>query len=212
MKGGKMKEELENALKEIWMSLNETKKDVSVSEFSEDIIRDLISSGYILRKGDKIILTDQGGERARKIIRLHRLAERLLNDVLGMGETHVEESACKFEHVLSDEVEEAICTLLGHPGVCPHGRRIPRGKCCIEGEEEVKRLIFRLSELSPGEEAEVKYIVADDEISSKILAVGLLPGKKIKVIRVFPTFVIQIGNTQFALDRKIADAIYTLRY
>ncbi|WP_244372834.1 iron dependent repressor, metal binding and dimerization domain protein [Archaeoglobus fulgidus] len=84
------------------------------------------------------------------MVRLHRLAERLLSDILGFKD--VEEHACRFEHLIDDEAEEAICTLLGHPQVCPHGRTIPAGNCCIIKETEVERVIYRLSELSQGDE------------------------------------------------------------
>ena len=61
----------------------------------------------------------------------HRLAERLFRDVLGIhDEDEIESSACKFEHILSPDVTERICTLLGHPTACPHGSPIPKGDCC----------------------------------------------------------------------------------
>ncbi len=75
--------------------------------------------------------TPAGEARARDVIRRHRLAERLFRDVLGIhDEAEIESSACKFEHILSPEVTDRICTLLGHPDACPHGSRIPRGACC----------------------------------------------------------------------------------
>jgi DtxR family Mn-dependent transcriptional regulator len=204
-----MREELENILKDVWIKTNEENVDVNISDYPRELIDELVSHGYLLKKDGRIFLTAKGEEKARKIIRLHRLAERLLSDVLSIAD--VEESACRFEHILSEEVEEAICTLLGHPSVCPHGRPIPKGKCCLKGENRVQRLIFRLSELNPGDEGEVKYILADDAVSKKIIAVGLLPGRRFKVIRVFPTYVIQMDNTHFALDKQIAETIYCLK-
>jgi putative ABC transport system ATP-binding protein len=75
--------------------------------------------------------TQAGEARARDVIRRHRLAERLFRDVLGIhDEDEIEASACKFEHILSPEVTDRMCSLLGHPDACPHGSRIPRGPCC----------------------------------------------------------------------------------
>ncbi len=205
-----MKEETENFIKELWLSVHEGLKE---KESIDDSLKEyLLEEGLIRVVNGKISLTEEGERRARKIIRLHRLAERLLNDVLGMGESKIEESACKFEHIISDEVEEAICTLLGHPTVCPHGFPIPPGKCCIKGEREVERLIFRLSELSPGDEGIIKYVVGGEDLSNKVVSFGLFPGEKLKVIRVFPTFIIQMGNTQFALDKDLASAIFVLKH
>lgn len=77
--------------------------------------------------------TPKGESRARDVIRRHRLAERLFMDVLSIhDENEIESSACKFEHILSPEVTDRMCTLLGHPLACPHGSPIPKGPCCME--------------------------------------------------------------------------------
>ena len=76
-------------------------------------------------------LTPRGRERAGGIIRRHRLAERLFTDSLAMdSESEIEQQACKFEHILSPEATDKICTFLGHPRTCPHGTPIPPGPCC----------------------------------------------------------------------------------
>jgi len=76
-------------------------------------------------------LTERGRERAGSIIRRHRLAERLFTDSLAMdSESEIEQQACKFEHILSPEATDKICTFLGHPRTCPHGAPIPPGVCC----------------------------------------------------------------------------------
>jgi putative ABC transport system ATP-binding protein len=81
-------------------------------------------------------LTPRGLERAGSIIRRHRLAERLFTDSLAMdSESEIEQQACKFEHILSPEATDKICTFLGHPRTCPHGAPIPLGQCCGEGKE-----------------------------------------------------------------------------
>jgi putative ABC transport system ATP-binding protein len=85
-------------------------------------------------KGDGSLLvelTPRGRKRAADIIRRHRLAERLFTDSLAMdSETEIEQQACKFEHILSPEATDKICTFLGHPRTCPHGAPIPPGPCC----------------------------------------------------------------------------------
>ena len=76
-------------------------------------------------------LTPRGRDRAGSIIRRHRLAERLFTDSLAMdSETEIEQQACKFEHILSPEATDKICTFLGHPRTCPHGAPSPPGPCC----------------------------------------------------------------------------------
>jgi putative ABC transport system ATP-binding protein len=75
-------------------------------------------------------LTTVGSRRARDIVRRHRLAERLFKDTFEIEESEVQTQACKFEHIISPELDERICSFLGHPKTCPHGNPIPPGDCC----------------------------------------------------------------------------------
>jgi putative ABC transport system ATP-binding protein len=89
-------------------------------------------AGVSVGDGSLIVqLTGRGRQRAADIIRRHRLAERLFTDSLALdSETEIEQQACKFEHILSPEATDKICTFLGHPKTCPHGAPIPPGQCC----------------------------------------------------------------------------------
>jgi putative ABC transport system ATP-binding protein len=88
--------------------------------------------GVSIGDGSMIVeLTPRGRQRAADIIRRHRLAERLFTDSLALdSETEIEQQACKFEHILSPEATDKICSFLGHPRTCPHGAPIPPGACC----------------------------------------------------------------------------------
>ncbi len=92
----------------------------------------LTSADVTLGDGTLIVnLTERGQHKAADIIRRHRLAERLFTDSLAVeNETVIEQQACQFEHILSPEATEKICTFLGHPRTCPHGAPIPPGSCC----------------------------------------------------------------------------------
>jgi energy-coupling factor transporter ATP-binding protein EcfA2 len=75
-------------------------------------------------------LTDAGTRRARDVVRRHRLAERLFKDTFAVEDSEAHNQACKFEHIISPELDQRICTFLGHPKTCPHGNPIPPGECC----------------------------------------------------------------------------------
>jgi len=75
-------------------------------------------------------LTLVGSQRARDVVRRHRLAERLFKDTFSVDEAEAHTQACKFEHIISPELDERICSFLGHPKTCPHGNPIPPGDCC----------------------------------------------------------------------------------
>jgi putative ABC transport system ATP-binding protein len=82
-----------------------------------------------LRNGEAQ-LTPGGSNRARNVVRRHRLAERLFKDTFAIDESEVHNQACKFEHIISPELDQRICSFLGHPKTCPHGNPIPPGDCC----------------------------------------------------------------------------------
>jgi len=82
-----------------------------------------------LRNGE-VDLTPAGSQRARDVVRRHRLAERLFKDTFAIEDSEARNQACKFEHIISPELDQRICSFLGHPKTCPHGNPIPPGDCC----------------------------------------------------------------------------------
>ena len=84
----------------------------------------------MLEEQHQIELTDRGKSRARDVVRRHRLAERLFKDTFRIDDHEAHSQACKFEHIISPELDERICSFLGHPKTCPHGNPIPPGECC----------------------------------------------------------------------------------
>ncbi|MEW6408988.1 MAG: metal-dependent transcriptional regulator [Nitrospirota bacterium] len=173
----------------------------------EKLLEHLVEEGFIEISGDTVRFKKEGEKRASDIIRRHRLAERLFADVF---ELDIDEStACQFEHILDSRVADSICTLLGHPPVCPHGRPIPRNECCNKFSIEVKSLILRLSDLDIGESGKIVFMVPSDHNRlDRLGALGVIPGTIVKLHQKNPTFVIQIDETTIALDSEIAREIY----
>ncbi len=83
-----------------------------------------------VKEDHQILLTDRGQSRARDVVRRHRLAERLFKDTFRIDDHEAHSQACKFEHIISPELDQRICSFLGHPTTCPHGNPIPPGDCC----------------------------------------------------------------------------------
>jgi Iron dependent repressor, metal binding and dimerisation domain len=87
---------------------------------------------------EAIYFTERGRQRATDVIRRHRLAERLFMQTFKVvDEKEIEQQACKFEHILSPDATDRICTFLGHPETCPHGSPIPRGACCERASRDI---------------------------------------------------------------------------
>jgi DtxR family transcriptional regulator, Mn-dependent transcriptional regulator len=149
--------------------LNKTAPSVS------EMIERLVDEGYVTRKGRELVLTTNGHDVARSVIRKHRLAERLLADVIGLPWHLIHEEAGRWEHVMSDEVEERIVALLGDPATCPHGNPIPGSAHEVTDRDEQRPMVesdegdvFRFARLT--EEAETDF-----QSLSEFNAVGFLP-------------------------------------
>ena len=169
----------------------------------------LIETGPAPGAADAIRFTPAGHARAQAIIRLHRLAERLLEDVLELDESDTEKGACRFEHCLSGEVADSICTLLGHPTTCPHGKPIPPGPCCRRNTRGVEPVVVSLAELPSGRDARVLYIGTRHHARlDRLASMGLLPGVELHLHQRHPALVIQLGQTTLALDQSIAKDIF----
>ena len=163
-------------------------------------------------EADGVTLTPSGVELARRAIRRHRLAERLLADLMGHEREGAEEDACRLEHSLMEGLDERVCTFLGHPRVCPHGHPIPEGECCRRARHSVGPAVAGLGELRPGEEGTIAYLATPQGGDlQKFLAMGIHPGDPVTLVRKTPTIVFRCGHSQFAVDRALASQVYVRR-
>jgi DtxR family Mn-dependent transcriptional regulator len=138
----------------------------------------LESDGLIARSARQITMTDKGAALAKGVVRKHRLAERLLVDVIGLDWDKAHAEAGRWEHVISDDVEERLVVLLGNPTTCPHGNPIPGAK----GEGPEQR---RLAEAQPGERIRLERITESVEHDAESLTYlgdhGLTPGTTARI-------------------------------
>ncbi|MFA6955658.1 MAG: metal-dependent transcriptional regulator [Thermoanaerobaculia bacterium] len=154
-------------------------------------------------------LLPSGEERARGIVRRHRLAEVLFNEVMGSDLAEAEESACEFEHALTERVVDRVCTFMGHPPKCPHGKPIPRGKCCSIFELKVEPLIARLIDVPIGTTAPIVFIAPKTAARlNRLATLGVVPGTNVKLLQRKPSVVIQCGETALAIEADVAGEIY----
>ncbi|WP_456474407.1 metal-dependent transcriptional regulator [Candidatus Pyrohabitans sp.] len=209
---------VEELLEEIWTLKEEDRTSVSdLLEFTKEedagqVLDHMVERGLISIGDDEIRLTAEGEAIAREIVRRHRLAERLLSDVFEVSEGEVETHACEFEHLLSPEVTDSVCTFLGHPPTCPHGKPIPRGECCAKFRRELSPLVLPLPELEVGMQAKIVFIAPRSHVTlDRLGSLGIIPGSILKLHQKKPTFVIRIGETDLAIDEEVARQIYVKR-
>jgi DtxR family Mn-dependent transcriptional regulator len=139
--------------------------------------------------------------------RRHLLAETLMASVLdGPAEGNGD---CGVGRPIGESVVDSVCAYLGHPRHCPHGRSIPRGKCCRKVSRVLEPLVRPLPQLAPGDEARIVYIVpAHPEQLVRLSNLGVVPGSTIRLRQSRPAFVLRVGETTLALDSEIAREIY----
>jgi len=178
----------------------------SVSEMLDRLVAD----GYVHRSGRTIALTTQGRVLADSVIRKHRLAERLLVDVIGLPWHKAHLEAGRWEHVISDEVEDRLVELLGNPSTCPHGNPIPgaRRPAAKAGAQ------VSLADVEPGETVMVERITEEVELDMASLEFldehGLIPGRSARVRDRAPdgTLTLDVGGTTVALGPAICQQMF----
>lgn len=209
------REHVEELCEEIW-SLSEIGQNslVRVTGGSklagaDRVLDQLVREGLTRVTGDRVVLTEQGSVIARAIVRRHRLAEVLFTGVLAIGESETEATACEIEHILSVDVTDSICTYLGHPPRCPHGKPIPRGRCCELFRKDVRPLVMRLGDLGLGREGRIVFIAsATQESLQRVASLGVVPGRLVRLIQRSPTVVFEADCTTVAIDPEIAGEIF----
>jgi DtxR family transcriptional regulator, Mn-dependent transcriptional regulator len=150
--------------------------------------------GLVIVSGDRHLeLTDAGAHKATQVMRKHRLAERLLTDVVKLDWQFVHEEACRWEHVMSERVEQRLADLLGHPTFDPYGNPIPglpeigepaAPVTFLEGVDSVVHLIERSDGTITGTLSRLgEPLQTDVELLGRMADLGLLPGHEVTATR-----------------------------
>lgn len=187
-------------------SLDDFKRAVN-GDYDPAPIDFLSSEGFVEldEKENRIRLTEAGSDQARRIIRAHRIGERLIFDIFG-GD--FETAACEFEHTVTAELVDGICTLLGHPRECPHGMLIPGGDCCRSATSTAHKQIVSLKDLEIGQTARVAYInTKNDRQMHRLDDLQIRPRTVVKVHQQYPCYVVECEGAHIALDEEIVSSI-----
>lgn len=174
-------------------------------------IKSLERRGLIIHKPYKgVKLTEKGRKLALDVLRRHRLAERLLTDVLRLDWSQVHDAACKLEHAITKEIIKPLEKALKHPKTCPHGNPIPTA-CGAIFEEKSEPLV----DLNPKEKCIIVKITEEEsEILQHLAALGLIPGASIEVEHKIPfggPITIKVGDVSHTLEHKFASIINVKR-
>ncbi len=174
----------------------------SVSE----MVKKLAGKELVSHTEKGVCLTNEGKTIAKRVIRRHRLSERLLTDILGFRWDEVHDEACRLEHAISPEMEDRIAASLGNPRTCPHGHPIP-DKDGILVKENVKPL----SDLRTKDKGTIVSVFEEDPKMLQYLAsLGLIPDACVRVEEVAPfggPLIVCVSGSRYALGREVASKI-----
>jgi DtxR family transcriptional regulator, Mn-dependent transcriptional regulator len=170
---------------------------------AEVAVRHLTSQGYVDDQGDTLALTASGSDHATVVVRRHRLAERLLRDVIGLDWWKVHHEAESWESIISPDVEAHLVELLGDPGTCPHGNPIPGSSNRPSHPDAV-----RMTDAPIGPVYVVRIteeLETEDEALQLLEGCGFLPGQHAELKRIDDTGVEVAGSVSDAfLPRRVA--------
>jgi DtxR family transcriptional regulator, Mn-dependent transcriptional regulator len=209
----------EEVLEELW-TVQEAGTEVTIAELESTIhagasdgwggvVQELVEAGLVTIEGGLLRLTPPGTVEASAAVRRHRLAEVLFHQVLDLPMDETENEACRVEHVLTAQATDAVCSFLGHPPQCPHGRPIPPGNCCATLTRRVAPLICRLVDLAPGERGRIVLVAPRHRERLEQLAdLGVTPGLVVTLRQHKPSLVLEVDHTLLALEEEVAQGIY----
>lgn len=147
-------------------------------------------------------LTKRGSARAARLRRRHRLAERMLTDLLRMPWERAHEAACRFEHVIDDEVERLLQEALHHPATCPHGNPL---------DPTATRSWTPLATLGAGQSGRLRQVIDESSANLGYLRqIQLLPGTRVTVCSEAPDqgpLTVEVKGTRHALARSMAECL-----
>ncbi len=176
-----------------------------------EMLKRLESEGLVERGEHKeAILTETGRERAERVVRRHRIIERLLTDFMGYTAAEAHSHADELGDTFSDEMIERIDERLGRPERCPHGWPVD-----TEFEQEENRELAPLSELGPGERATIVRLAEHDgELLHWFYDQDLVPGREIEVRSAQPAagqLTVRLDGAERAVGEKAAAGLFVRR-
>ena len=179
---------------------------LSAPSISEGVAR-LEEQGLLQLASDRTVkLTDLGREKATHVMRKHRLAERLLADVIGLDPEYIHEEACRWEHVISDQVEDKLAELLGNPTTSPYGNPIP-------GSADDVEPILPLSQVRDGRvrlHSISESLQSDAQVIQVLYEHGMQAGEMVDVLHAGGVVRLRFDEHEVELQPEAAKLVYVV--
>jgi DtxR family Mn-dependent transcriptional regulator len=203
--------ELEEEGQRIYQARIGERLGLAPATVSEGVHR-LADEGYVTIQGARdIVLTENGRRLAETLVRRHRLAERMLTDILEIPWHLCHHQAEDWEKVMTPEVEEAILARLEGEPTCPHGNPIPGAPSAIPWSD-----LKAVANMAEGETARLTRLLEDVELDADVLRYleehELMPGRDVTLVDVAPdgTRILEVNGRRVGLGQRLADNLWVL--
>ena len=176
-----------------------------------EAVKRLVAEKYVTMAGRTIELTADGRVIAEALVRRHRLAERMLVDILGIPWHLCHEQAEDWEKVMTPEVEEAILSKLSGEPSCPHGNPIPGTESGVPWSD-----LKSVAAMEPGDSGRLTRLLEDVELDHDVLKFledhRLMPGHDLTLVEIAPdkTRTLEVEGEKVALGSALADNLWVL--
>jgi DtxR family Mn-dependent transcriptional regulator len=173
--------------------------------------------GLVVVEGDRhLALTDDGRSKAIHVLRKHRLAERLLADVIGLDWAYVHDEACRWEHVMSEQVERRVLEMLGHPTESPYGNPIPGlAELGVTPAAQFMDGVVSIVDIAPvGSEFSVTIrrlaepVQFEPELLQQLQNAGVMPGAKATISTLGSYVLVQVEGFADGLELPVEVAVH----
>jgi DtxR family transcriptional regulator, Mn-dependent transcriptional regulator len=175
-------------------------------------VKRLVADGYVTVKSSRdLVLTDEGRTIAETLVRRHRLAERMITDILGLPWHLCHEQAEDWEKVMTPQIEEAILAKLEGDHTCPHGNPIPGTTSAVPWAA-----LKPVAAMETGQSGRLTRLLEDIELDHDVLIYlerhNLMPGHVLTLLEVAPdgTRTLEVDGQQVALGERLADNLWVL--
>lgn len=175
-------------------------------------VKRLVADGYVTVKSSRdLVLTDEGRTIAETLVRRHRLAERMITDILGLPWHLCHEQAEDWEKVMTPQIEEAILAKLEGDHTCPHGNPIPGTTSAVPWAA-----LKPVATMETGQSGRLTRLLEDIELDHDVLIYlerhNLMPGHVLTLVEVAPdgTRTLEVDGQQVALGERLADNLWVL--
>ena len=234
MAEGKISENIEEYLEVLYRN-GSNGEQVSTSQLSKSLkiapgsvtqmLKKMEDMGYIVYTPYQgASLTDSGMKIAQKITRKHRILEKFLLDILKVKQENIHDQACEMEHVLSDEAERALCTMLNNPDLCPDDNVIPACDFYFDScqqcysQNDFDQIINRkfnllsISELNSDYEGIISFIRGNNQLLDDISDLGIKTGLNLKFTHSNSikdnSYLVYIDDNELELSKEMANNIF----